>query len=113
MFDIKRRKSFSTVAELTRLLENAPEDAIITIGGDTCCYFHIEKDESVICLDTDPLEDSYEDFSFERVYIVTYLDDYGLHEHARIYACSEDGARETFYQMLGDRYHIVSIEKEY
>lgn len=112
MFDIKRRKSFSTVAELTRLLENAPEDAIITIGGDTCCYFHIEKDESTICLDTDALDDSYTEFSIEQVYIITYIDDDGLRECTRIYARSEDEAIETCLKMVNDRDRIVSVKTE-
>ena len=59
MYDIKRRKNFNTVFELKKLLAGLPDDSEICICGDSNCWFHIEKDESVICLDNEDLEESY------------------------------------------------------
>lgn len=59
MYNIKRRKSFNTVYELKMLLAELPDDSEVCICGDSNCWFHIEKDESVICLDNEDLEESY------------------------------------------------------
>ena len=61
MYDISKRKQFSTVGELKKLLENYSDDTQIVITGDDYCWFHAEKDESVICLDTEDLEECYEE----------------------------------------------------
>lgn len=60
MYNIKRRDQFETVGGLKRLLEDIPEDTKIVICGDDYCWFHIEIDESIICLDNEDLEDCYE-----------------------------------------------------
>lgn len=59
MYNIEKRTSFSTVGELKKLLENLSDETQVFITGDSACWFHIEEDESVICLDTEDLEDCY------------------------------------------------------
>ena len=61
MYDISKRKQFSTVGELKQLLENYPDNTQIVVTGDDYCWFHIEEDESVICLDVEDLEECYEE----------------------------------------------------
>lgn len=65
MFDIKERKQFNTVGELMELLKHIPSDTKICITGDDFCWFHIEQDRSVICLDCEDLEDCYEEVENE------------------------------------------------
>lgn len=60
MYDILKRKQFSTVGELKQLLENYSDNTQIVITGDDYCWFHVEQDESVICLDVEDLEECYE-----------------------------------------------------
>lgn len=60
MYDIAKRKQFSTVGDLKALLENIPDETQIVVTGDDYCWFHIEEDRSVICLDVEDLEDAYE-----------------------------------------------------
>ena len=60
MYNIDKRKQFATVGELKQLLANVSDDAKIVITGDDYCWFHIEEDESVICLDCEELDDAYE-----------------------------------------------------
>ena len=60
MYDIKRRTQFSTVGDLKKLIEGVPDETKVCITGDDFCWFHIEEDESVICLDCEELEDAYE-----------------------------------------------------
>lgn len=60
MFDINKRKQFKTVGDLLELLKHIPSDTKICITGDDYCWFHIEEDNSVICLDCEDLEDCYE-----------------------------------------------------
>ena len=60
MYNIKMRNQFETVGGLKRLLEDVPEDTKIVICGDDNCWFHIENDRSVVCLDNEDLEDCYE-----------------------------------------------------
>ena len=60
MYNIDKRKQFATVGELKQLLANVSDDVKIVICGDDYCWFHIEEDESVICLDYDELDDAYE-----------------------------------------------------
>lgn len=61
MYDITKRKKFSTVGDLKALLKNIPDETQIVVTGDDYCWFHIEKDGSVICLDVEELDDAYED----------------------------------------------------
>lgn len=60
MYDITKRKQFGTVGELKELLKNIPDETQIVVTGDDYCWFHIEQDGSVICLDVEELEDAYE-----------------------------------------------------
>lgn len=61
MYDITKRKQFSTVGDLKELLKNIPDETQIAVTGDDCCWFHIEQDGSVICLDVEELDDCYEE----------------------------------------------------
>lgn len=61
MYNINRRKKFSTVADLKKLLSTVPDEAKVVICGDDYCWFHIEEDESVICLDMEDLDECYDE----------------------------------------------------
>lgn len=61
MYDITKRKQFSTVGELKELLKNIPDETQIMVTGDNYCWFHIEDDESVVCLDVEELDEAYEE----------------------------------------------------
>lgn len=61
MYDIAKRKQFKTVGDLKALLKNIPDKTQIVVTGDDYCWFHIEEDESVICLDVEELDDAYFD----------------------------------------------------
>ena len=60
MYNINKRKQFNTVGDLKKLLAGIPDETKIVICGDDYCWFHIEEDESVICLDCEDLDDCYE-----------------------------------------------------
>lgn len=60
MYDITKKKQFETVGDLKELLKNIPDETKIVVTGDDYCWFHIEKDGSVICLDVEELDDAYE-----------------------------------------------------
>ena len=59
MFDINRRAKFNTVGDLKKLLENVSDDTPISMYNDSVCWFHIEKDGSEVCLNTEALEHEY------------------------------------------------------
>lgn len=63
MYDLTKRfhKDNLTVEGLIEQLNKLPQQAKICICGDDCCYIHVEKDSSVINLDTEDLADSYEE----------------------------------------------------
>ena len=61
MYDISKRKQFSTVGELRQLIAGLNDDTRVVVTGDDYCWFHIEKDESVICFDVEDLEDCYDE----------------------------------------------------
>lgn len=61
MYDITKRKKFNTVGDLKELLKDIPDETQIVVTGDDYCWFHIEQDGSVICLDVEELDDAYED----------------------------------------------------
>ncbi len=61
MYNINKRKQFETVGDLKKLLEGISDNTQICICGDSYCWFHIEEDESVICLDCEELDDAYEE----------------------------------------------------
>ena len=60
MYDINKRANFTTVGDLKKLLTNISDETKICITGDDHCWFHIEEDESVICLDCEDLDECYE-----------------------------------------------------
>ena len=62
MYNIKKRKQFKTVGDLKELLKDVPDETQVVVTGDDYCWFHIEEDESVICLDTEELDDAYEEY---------------------------------------------------
>lgn len=61
MYDITKRKQFETVGDLKELLKDIPNETQIVVTGDDYCWFHIERDGSVICLDVEDLDDTYEE----------------------------------------------------
>lgn len=60
MYDITKKKQFKTVGDLKALLKDIPDETQIVVTGDDYCWFHIEEDGSVICLDVEELDDAYE-----------------------------------------------------
>ena len=60
MYNINKRKQFNTAGDLKKLLEEVSDETKIVVCGDDYCWFHIEEDESVACLDCEDLEDCYE-----------------------------------------------------
>ena len=61
MYNINKRKQFNTVGDLKKLLDEVSDDTKMVICGDDYCWFHIEEDKSVVCLDMEDLEDCYEE----------------------------------------------------
>jgi hypothetical protein len=60
MYNINKRVSFETAGDLKELLAEVPDETKIVICGDDNCWFHIEEDKSVVCLDMEDLDDCYE-----------------------------------------------------
>lgn len=60
MYDITKRKQFDTVGDLKELLKDLSDNTKIVVTGDDYCWFHIEEDGSVVCLDVEDLDDCYE-----------------------------------------------------
>ena len=63
MYDVNERKKFRnfTIAEFTEQLQALPQDAKLLICGEDMFFIHVEKDKSVVCIDTEDLEDLYID----------------------------------------------------
>lgn len=63
MYDVNERKKFKnlTIAEFSEQLQALPQDAKLLICGENMFFLHIEKDKSVVCIDTEDLEDVYID----------------------------------------------------
>lgn len=63
MYDVNERKKFRklTVSKFKEQLQTLPQDAEILICGENTFFLHIEKDKSVVCIDTEDLEDVYID----------------------------------------------------
>ena len=59
MYNINKRSEFTTVGDLRKLLAELSDETLIYICG-AGGWFHIEEDESVICLDCEDLEYCYE-----------------------------------------------------
>lgn len=66
MYDITKRKQFETVGDLKALLKYIPDETKIVVTGDDYCWFHIEQDGSVICLDVEELDDAYDEENFDH-----------------------------------------------
>ena len=60
MYDISRRTKFVTLGDLRALTANLPDDTKIYAGGADP-WFHIEKDNSCICIDDESLYQYYEE----------------------------------------------------
>lgn len=60
MYNINKRKQFNTVGDLKKLLSTLSDDTKVAICGDSYCWFHIEEDETIICLDCEDLDDCYD-----------------------------------------------------
>lgn len=60
MYDITRKTQFSTVGELKELLKTIPDETRMAITGDYDCWFHVDKNSSVVCLDVEELDEAYE-----------------------------------------------------
>jgi hypothetical protein len=69
MYDITKKKKFSTVGDLKELLKDIPDETKIVVTGDDYCWFHIEEDGSVICLDVEELDDAYEIYDEDDEYV--------------------------------------------
>ncbi len=50
-----------TVRELIAALQKVNPDAKVTVCGDDNCFIHVEKDNSVVNLDNESLDECYED----------------------------------------------------
>lgn len=66
MYDITKKKQFETVGDLKELLKDIPDETKIVVTGDDYCWFHIEQDGSVICLDVEELDEAYEEYENEE-----------------------------------------------
>jgi hypothetical protein len=62
MYDITKKKQFHTVGDLKELLKDISDETKIVVTGDDYCWFHVEEDGSVICLDVEELDDAYEKY---------------------------------------------------
>lgn len=61
MYDIRKRSGFQTVGELRAMLNHLPASSRVSICGDANCFFHEERDGSLICLDCEDLSYHYEE----------------------------------------------------
>ena len=61
MYDVTQREKFvmATVKDLIKHLERLPPEAEVNICGDCIFYIHVEKNKSVVCLDTEDLDVDY------------------------------------------------------
>ena len=60
MYDIEKRTKFETVGELKKLINELPDDTRVLICGDYYAWFHVEEEDSFICLDNENLDECYE-----------------------------------------------------
>lgn len=62
MYDPKLKRAFKSakVRELIEALQTLPPDAQIECDGDEWFWLHVEKDRSVVNIDSTELEDVYE-----------------------------------------------------
>ena len=61
MFDITKRKQFKPVGELKEILKDIPDETEVCVCGDPQCWFHIERDGSIVSFDNIDLDDEYPD----------------------------------------------------
>ena len=62
MYDPNLKRAFkgAKVRELIAVLRAMPQDAQILCDGDEWFWLHVEKDRSVVNIDSTELEDEYE-----------------------------------------------------
>jgi hypothetical protein len=62
MYDPKLKRAFKSakVRELIEALQAMPPDTQILCDGDEWFWLHVEKDRSVVNIDSTELEDEYE-----------------------------------------------------
>ena len=62
MYDPKLKRAFKSakVRELIEALQALPPDAQIVCDGDEWFWLHVEKDRSVVNIDSTEMEDEYE-----------------------------------------------------
>lgn len=61
MYDIQKRKQFTTVEELAALISELAPSQKIFLCGQLGGYFHATADMDAICLDVDELDDEYQE----------------------------------------------------
>ena len=64
MYDINKRKTFTdpcTVKDFIKVLQQFNPNAQFLCDGDEWFWLHVEKDESVISIDSNSLDDEYEE----------------------------------------------------
>ena len=59
-YRIEKRKQFNTAGDLKKLLADVGDDTKVVVCGDDYCWFHIEEDGSIVCLDCEELDEAYE-----------------------------------------------------
>ena len=60
MYNAEKRKQFTTAGELKELLKDIPDETKVLVCCEDYCWFHIEKNGSVINIDNEDLECCYE-----------------------------------------------------
>lgn len=63
MYDINKRKTLKnpTVGDLIKYLSQLPKGAMLLCCGDNYSCIHVEQDGSVVCIDTEDLDECYEE----------------------------------------------------
>ena len=63
MYDISKRICLDnpTVEELIQKLSELPKEAKILCCGESVVYIHVERDNTVVSIDTEELDDEYID----------------------------------------------------
>lgn len=63
MYNINKRRKLKevSVSDLIEELKQLPQDAKVVFCGDYVGFIHVERDDSVVCIDTEDLDEDYED----------------------------------------------------
>ncbi len=61
VYDINKRILVlcPSVGTLVDILNTLPRDAKVMFSGCDCGYLHVNKDETVICIDSEDLDEDY------------------------------------------------------